>query len=200
MSLMNRRASSGRPWPVRSAPLWPMAWKACTPQARWPKSQHPSGHLYATDPHHYYLEFMKLIGAARRFDHPGSVMVTELGAPDGGFYPWCTSDDMLPQHVIKAYTIATSLGIDLVTWYCFRDGSLNEQSKQPINSESFFGLLGPNDRWKPSAYAYRLFSRSCSNTTLRNDLVQVSGGCAARQMRSALYCKGQWRFHIDSLV
>jgi hypothetical protein len=149
--------------------------------------QHPAGHLYATHPRHYYAEFMKLIGAARRHGHPGSVWITELGAPDGGYYPWCAGNGMLAEHVIKAYTIATSLGVDRLVWYCFRDGSAESQAKQPPDSEAFFGLLAPGDRWKPSAHAYSLFSKHCTNSTLRGDLVQVSGGLAARQLRSALY-------------
>lgn len=148
---------------------------------------HPSGHLYVTNPRNYYLEFMKLIGVARRYKHPGSVWITELGAPDGGFYPWCTSDEHLAEHVIKAYTIATSLGIDQIVWYCFRDSALKDQAKEPIDSERFFGLLGPDDQWKPSAHAYSLFSRYCTNSTIRNDLVKVSGALAARQLRTAFY-------------
>ena len=149
--------------------------------------QHPAGHLYATNPRHYYAEFAKLIGAARRHHHPGSVWITELGAPDGGFYPWCTTDELLAPHVIKAYTIATSLGIDRLVWYCFRDGSAESQVKWPPDSEAFFGLLGPNDQWKPSAHAYSLFSKYCTHSVLRGDAVQLSGGLAARQLRTALY-------------
>lgn len=148
---------------------------------------HPSGHLYLTDPRQYSPEFMKLIGAARRFKHPGSVWVTELGAPDGGYYPWCAEGELSAQHVIKAYTTATSLGIDMVVWYCFHDGDLNSQSAVPHDSEGFFGLIGPGERWKPAAHAYQLFSRHCSHSTLRAGLLQCSGGLAARQMRSALY-------------
>ncbi len=148
---------------------------------------HPSGHLYVTDPRHYYAEYAKLIGAARRHGHPGSVWITELGAPDGGFYPWCSDNDLLAEHVIKAYTIATSLGVDRLVWYCFRDGDAASQAKWPPDSEAFFGLLAPGDLRKPSAQAYSLFSKYCSNSTLRRDLVQSSGGLAARQLRSAFY-------------
>jgi len=149
--------------------------------------QHPSGHLYATNPRHYYAEFSKLIGMARRHDHPGSVWITELGAPNGGYYPWCANDDELAAHVIKSYTIATSLGVDRLVWYCFQDGDAAAQAKQPPDSESFFGLLGPGGQWKPSARAYSLFSKYCSDSTLRSDLVRVSGGLAARQLRTAFY-------------
>ena len=148
---------------------------------------HPGAHLYLTNPRHYYAEFAKLIGIARRFNHPGSIWMTELGAPDGGYYPWCASDEMLAHYVIKAYAVTTKLGIDHVVWFCFRDSGLQDQAKEPIDSERFFGLLGPGDQWKPSAHAYSLFSRHCSNSVIRNDLVQVSGGLAARQVRSAFY-------------
>lgn len=151
------------------------------------QAQHPSGHLYVTDPRNYYLEFMKLIGAARRFKHPGSVWVTELGAPDGGYYPWGSETELLATHLMKAYVVATSIGIEKVVWYCFRDSSAEDQARSPRDAERFFGLLGPGDVWKPSAYAYRLFGRYCTKSTIRTDLVHVSGGLAARQLRTALY-------------
>lgn len=149
--------------------------------------QHPSGHLYVPDPRNYYLEFMRLIGAASRFNHPGPVWVTELGAPDGGFYAWTSGTDRLAEHVIKAYTIGTSLGIDMIVWYAYRDANAEHQARLPRDSERFFGLLGPDGQWKPSAHAYSLFSRLCSDSEIRNDLIHVVGGLAARQVRSALY-------------
>lgn len=152
--------------------------------------QHPSGHLYVPDPRNYYLEFMRLIGAAKRFDHPGPVWVTELGAPDGGFYAWTSVTDRLAEHVIKAYTIGTSLGIDMIVWYAFRDASIEHQARLPRDSERFFGLIGPDGQWKPSAHAFSLFSRLCSDSEVRNDLVQVTGGLAARQTRCTLYRRG----------
>ncbi|HPO12827.1 MAG TPA: hypothetical protein PLI09_05235 [Candidatus Hydrogenedentes bacterium] len=148
--------------------------------------QHPSCHLYVTDPRHYPLEFAKILGAAKRFNHPGSIWVTEVGSPDGGYYPWASDSQQLADHVIKAYTAAASLGFELIVWYCFHDADAGSQAKLPVDSERFFGLLGPEDRWKPSAYAYRLFSRYCSHSVLRPDLVKVAGGLAARQLRTAL--------------
>lgn len=153
-------------------------------------ADHPSCHLYVTDPRHYYLEFAKIIASARKFNHPGSVWVTELGSPDGGFYPWGCDTEMLPQHLIKAYTIATALGIDTIVWYCFHDADPGSQSQVPIDAERFFGLIGPDEQWKPSAHAYRLFSHACSHSEMRPDLVHLSGGLAARQLRTALYRRG----------
>ena len=148
---------------------------------------HPSMHLYVPDPRNYYGEFMKVIAAAKKHDHPGSLWITELGDPDGGLYPWRASSDLLAEHVIKSYVIATTFGIEKLIWYCFRDSSLENQMKAPLNSESFFGLLDPEGRWKPAAHAYSFFSRHCSHSTLCPDLVQVAGGLAARQLRTALY-------------
>ncbi len=148
---------------------------------------HPNGHLYLTDPRHYYYEFYKLIGAARRFNHPGSLCITEMGSPDGGAYPWRSEGDLLASHAIKAYTIGTSLGVTMMNWYCLKDDSFEDQSAHPLNSEHFFGLVRPDNSWKPSAYAYRLFSRHCTQCEIRNDLLNVSGGLAARQLRATLY-------------
>lgn len=125
--------------------------------------------------------------AAAKNGHPGSVWITELGDPDGGVYPWRASSDLLAEHAVKAFTIATSLGIEKLVWYCYRDAGLDSQRKAPDNSEWFFGLVGPARQWKPAAHAYRLFAKNCGNSLIRNDLVEVSGGIAARQLRTALY-------------
>ncbi len=147
----------------------------------------PNGHLYLTHPRYYYNEFWKLIGTARRFGHPGPVCVTEMGSPDGGYYPWRSDGDKLAAHTIKAYTIGTNLGSPLMNWYCLRDDSLKEQQEKPDNSELFFGLLRPDNSWKSSAHAYRLFSQNCTRCEIRGDLLRVTGGLAARQLRSTLY-------------
>ena len=151
------------------------------------KVDRPNGHLYLTHPRYYYNEFWKLIGTARRFGHPGSVCVTELGSPDGGYYPWRSEGDALAAHTIKAYTIGTNLGSTLMNWFCLRDDPTAEQLESPGNSELFFGLLRADNSWKPSAHAYRLFSRNCTRCEIRNDLLRVSGGLAARQLRATLY-------------
>jgi hypothetical protein len=151
------------------------------------KVQHPACHLYVTNPRNYYGEFQKIFGAARRFGHPGAPCITEMGVPDGGFYPWSAYGDGLAEHVIKSYAIATSLGVDTAVWYCYQDGELENLLKKPADSENFFGLIGPGGRWKPSAHAFSLFSQYCSHSVVRSDLVSTSGGLAARQLRSALY-------------
>ncbi len=150
-------------------------------------ADHPNGHLYLTDPRHYYNEYWKLISTARRFRHPGSLNISELGSPDGGYYPWRSEGDMLASHVIKAYTIGTNLGVTLMNWYCLRDDDFEEQQKHPGNSELFFGLLRADNTWKPSAHAYRRFSRFCTRCEIRNDLLHTNGGLAACQLRSSLY-------------
>jgi len=58
---------------------------------------------------------------------------------------------------------------------------------KPLDSEGFFGLLEQQGTWKPAAFAYQLFARHCNESVLRPDLIQVSGGLAARQLRAALY-------------
>jgi len=148
---------------------------------------HPTMHTYISHPRAYYNEFYRVRNAAAKHGHPGSVWVTELGDPDGGVYPWRASSGLLAEHVMKAYTIATSVGVEKLVWYCYRDSSLASQSKAPNNSEGFFGLVGPGGEWKPAAHAYRLFAKHCSDSAIRSDLVHASGGLAARQLRTALY-------------
>jgi len=148
---------------------------------------HPSLHAYLSNPIDYYNVYARVIAAARKHGHLGSHWITELGDPDGGAYPWRASSDLLADHVIKSHVIATSYGIEMLVWYCLRDSKLESQRATPGESESFFGLLGPGDQWKPAAHAYRLFSKRCSNSIIRSDLVDETGGLAARALRSTLY-------------
>lgn len=151
------------------------------------QADHPACHLYVSDPRHYLPEFKKIVGAARRFGHPGLPWVTEAGAPDGGYYPWSTEGGRLAEYVIKAYASATALGMGKVVWYCLNDADAGSQVRTPIDAERFFGLLGPGGVWKPSAYAYRLFSSHCSHSTTRPNLVTVRGESLANNLRSVLY-------------
>lgn len=148
---------------------------------------HPTMHTYVSDPRAYYHEFLRVKNAAAKFGHPGAIWITEIGVPDGGMYPWCTTDEMAAEHTLKAYTIATALGIETVLWHCHKDMDLDTLRDKPLNSEGYFGLLDHEERWKPPAFAYRLFAEHCNDSALRADLVRVTGGLAARQTRTALY-------------
>ncbi len=148
---------------------------------------HPTMHLYVPEPRTYYNEFLRIQNAARKYGHPGAVWITELGDPDGGVYPWRGSREHLAIHAMKAYTIATRLGIEKLVWYCYSDSNPERLREKPKDSEHFFGLTNSDGSWKPAAWAYSLFSKNCSNTTIRQDLVELSGGLAARQLRTALY-------------
>ncbi|MCP4639587.1 MAG: cellulase family glycosylhydrolase [bacterium] len=151
---------------------------------------HPAMHTYVSDARAYYNEFKRVRNAVAKFGHPGPVWITELGAPTGGVYPWCVPAGRRAGHLIKAYTVATSLGIDKLFWHCHGDASLERAQKDPLNSEHFFGLVTDEGEWKPAAYAYRLFSEHCNNSVIRCDLVDVSAGVTARQLRTTLYRRG----------
>jgi len=148
---------------------------------------HPAMHAYVSEPRTYYNEFLRVQNAAAKYGHPGAVWITELGDPDGGVYPWRGSREHLAVHAMKAYTIATCLGIEKLVWYCYQDAHLESLQNKPRDSEGFFGLTNRDGTWKPAACAYNLFSKHCSNSEIRTDLVDVSGGLAARQLRTALY-------------
>lgn len=148
---------------------------------------HPSMHTYVSDPRSYYGEFLRVKNAAAKYNHPGSIWITELGIPDGGVYPWRAKNDASDEYVIKAYTTATSLGIDTLLWHCYENASLESLRAKPLDSEGFFGLLEQQGQWKPAAFAYQLFAQHCNDSVLRPDLLQVSDGLAARQLRAALY-------------
>ena len=151
------------------------------------KTDHPACHLYIPDPRAYYNEYSKIAAAAKQHGHPGAPWITETGDPDGGTYFWRVSSDLLAEHVIKSHTIALSFGFEKIVWFCFRDSSIQSQIENPGNSEGFFGLLEAGGQWKPAAFAYRLMSEFCSKSAIRDDLVRLNGGLAARQLRTALY-------------
>ena len=148
---------------------------------------HPTSHLYISDPRAYYNEYSKILAIAKKNSHPGAPWITETGDPDGGAYFWRASSDLLAAHVIKSHTIATSLGIDTLVWYCFRDSTGESQRNNPNNSEGFFGLVERDGQWKPAAYAYQLFTRHCSHSEIRSDLVRIGKGLGASQLRSTLF-------------
>lgn len=148
---------------------------------------HPAMHTYVSDPRAFYNEFRRVQNAAKKHGHPGSVWITELGAPDGGVYPWSVATGLRADYAMKAYAIATSTGIEKLFWHCYLDAAAETKRREPLNSEHFFGLVEPSGQWKPAAFAYRLFAKHCNNSTIRMDLVEATGGLAARQLRSALY-------------
>jgi hypothetical protein len=115
------------------------------------------------------------------------VWITELGAPDGGVYPWCVATGLRAEYALKAYTISTSMGIDKLFWHCYKDAPEKTKERDPLNSEHFFGLVEADGQWKPAAYAYQLFAKHCNDSAIRMDLVEINGGVPARQLRTALY-------------
>lgn len=148
---------------------------------------HPTMHTYIANPRGYYNEFLRVRNAAAKYGHPGSVWITEIGAPEGGVYPWRTPAGRGPEHLVKAYTIASALGLHTVLWHCHKDASPEQKREEPWNSEGFFGLVTHTDAWKPVAHAYRLVAEHCNNSVVRAGLVRKRGGLAARHLRTVLY-------------
>jgi hypothetical protein len=151
------------------------------------KVDHQAMHTYVSDPRAYYNEYYRVKNAMAKYGHPGGVWITELGDPDGGVYPWRASPERLAEHAVKSHVIAASLGIEKLVWYCFKSSTPEDQRIDPANSERFFGIVDWNYDWKPAAHAYNLFAEYCNNSTIRNDLLHLSGGIAARQLRTALF-------------
>ncbi|MBX7256719.1 MAG: hypothetical protein K1Y02_10185 [Candidatus Hydrogenedentes bacterium] len=148
---------------------------------------YPNLHMYIANPRGYPNEFAKYLALKSKYDHPGPLWITELGDPDGGSYPWRQSPDDLAQHVIKSYVTATSYGVEQLIWFTYEDPTIESQREHRIDSEGFFGLIGPGRQWKPAAHAFSLFNTTCTNSMLSPGLVKRSGGLTARQVRTALY-------------
>ena len=148
---------------------------------------HPVMHTYISDPRGYYGEFLRVRNAAAKYGHSGSIWITELGITNGGVYPWRVPTDCGAEHVIKAYAIAAAMGVDVLMWHCHQDAPFSSQRATPLNSEHFFGIVNAEEKWKPAAHAFSLFAKHCNNSVIRRDLVELSGGVAARQVRQFLF-------------
>jgi hypothetical protein len=166
-------------------------------QPEWLEAMFEAGimtHVHAISFHPYFSTPDELAGLLRqelavitRFDFKGQLWITEVGNPTGGYQDNHVS--LLGQaiEVIYTYTLATAFNVTAVTYYEYQDSSVTDQQQNPWNSEFFFGLVFPNDTWKPGAYAFQLFGEHCSNSTYRPDLVQKSVSITSDGVVAALY-------------
>jgi len=144
-------------------------------------------YFYNYDQSSLYQGIMQFMTIGKNYGFTGDYLITEIGNPTGGFYPWRVSMEKLAENVIKSSVIATAFQIKTLFWYCMKDSE--DEHSDPRNSENYFGLLDSNNNWKKGAYAYRLFSKYCSNSEICQDLLKKEGGIDINDIMCALYRK-----------
>jgi hypothetical protein len=145
-------------------------------------------HFYNFDPDTLYQGIKQYIVVGEKYGFTGDYLITEIGNPTSGVQPHRVSMEKLAENVIKKMVIASALEIKTQIWYCTKDsGDLSNKDHDPRNSERWFGLMYNNYTWKKAAYAFSLFSKFCSNSTYRPDLIQKLGGISSTDLMAALY-------------
>jgi polysaccharide biosynthesis protein PslG len=139
------------------------------------------GHLQQCDAisfhtYHQYSEALinrvwQLRDLCNLYNYSGEFWLTEFGYPTGGTYIHVIDEKDQGDRLIKVISLSLAMGIDKVFWYTFKDGDHDD----PLNSESYFGLLYNDYSFKTGAFAYKFFSEYCVNSTLRTDLTTISG-------------------------
>jgi len=142
-------------------------------------------HFYNFDPDTNYQAIKQHVIVGEKYGFKGDYLVTELGNPTGGTYPHMVSMEKLAENVIKSLVIASALQIKTFIWYCTKDSG--DDAADPRDSERWFGLMYNNYIWKKAAYAFSLFSKFCSNSEYRPDLIKKEGGISATDLMASLY-------------
>jgi hypothetical protein len=142
-------------------------------------------HFYNFDPDTLYQGIKQYIVLGEKYGFTGDYLITEIGNPTSGTQPHMVSMEKLAENVIKKMVIASALEIKTQIWYCTKDSG--NETHDIRNSERWFGLMYNNYTWKKAAYAFSLFSKFCSNSTYRPDLIQKLGGISSTDLMAALY-------------
>ncbi len=142
-------------------------------------------HFYNFDPDTLYQGIKQYVVVGEKYGFTGDYLITEIGNPTSGNYPHMVSMEKLAENVIKKMVIASALEIKTQIWYCTKDSG--DETADRRDSERWFGLMYNNYTWKKAAYAFSLFSKFCSNSTYRPDLIQKLGGISSTDLMAALY-------------
>ena len=144
-------------------------------------------HFYNFDPDTTYQAIKQYVTLGNKYGFNGDYVITEIGNPTGGTYPIVVSMEKLAENVIKNMVIASALQIKTCIWYTTRDWDEDEIDPFLADSEHWFGLCYSNYTWKKGAHAFSLFSKFCSNSTYRPDLIIKEGGISATDLMASLY-------------
>jgi hypothetical protein len=129
-------------------------------------------HPYAINPRGAVKLYDKFTSVLAEFDYQGPLWVTEMGYPTGGWYPTSVSEDEQPSYMVKTITGIAARGARALLWYELFDSYNKGESKEPRNSEAYFGLLYPNYSRKKGFYAYSLCAKYLAGREYRPDLIE----------------------------
>jgi hypothetical protein len=132
-------------------------------------------HPYATSPASAVKLYDTFLNILDRHHFSGDVWVTEIGYPTGGWYPFRTSEDNLPSHVVKTIAGLAARGARAVLWYQLFDPYNRGEVPNTLDSEDFFGLVYPDYSKKKGALAYALCARYLAGTEYRRDAPERQG-------------------------
>ena len=130
-----------------------------------PYALNPAGSMRLTD------KFFRIMSDIH---FTGDIWITEIGHPNGGWYPHKVSLEGLPSHVVKSMTGAATRNIKALLWYQLLD-SYNKDEVPPEkmkDSEKFFGLVYPDFSRKNGANAYALCAKFLPGSRYVPDYVQ----------------------------
>ncbi|QEN08742.1 glycosyl hydrolase family protein [Oceanispirochaeta crateris] len=91
------------------------------------------------------------------------IWITEMGFPTTGLYPHKVSIGNHFNKTVKALTLMTAAGANLITWYKVFDSYNPEDIRFIVPSERSFGLMSRKKEWKPGAYAFAMMTSVLNN-------------------------------------
>jgi hypothetical protein len=148
-------------------------------------------HAYYFDPDTLYQEIKQYVTLGNKYGFKGDYVITEIGNPTaGGTYIFTVSMEKMAENVIKNMVIASALQIKTCVYFCSRDLDADEIEHYLPEAEKYYGLCYNNLTWKKGAYAFSLFSKYCSNSEYRPDLIKKIGGISATDLMASLYKQG----------
>jgi hypothetical protein len=118
-------------------------------------SFHPYG-FNPWDSMHIFDKFSRVLS---QINFSGSMWVSEMGYPTGGWYPHKTTLKKLPSFVVRTAVGAAVRGTRAFVWYELFDYRNKGEEDNKWNSEDYFGLVYPNFERKDGAWAYTLCAR-----------------------------------------
>jgi len=116
-------------------------------------------HPYAVNPSGSMELYDDFSGVLSEINFKGSVWITEIGYPTGGWYPTKVSPEEYPSYVVKTITGAAVRGARVLLWYQLFDAYNEGEAPDKHNSENYFGLVYPDYSRKKGAFAYELCAR-----------------------------------------
>jgi hypothetical protein len=155
-----------------------------------------SFHPYSAHPDSLYQRIYDIKQLANKYDYKGEIWITEVGNPTGGIYGHSVSLGKQADRLIKTLTYSTILDVRNIIWYCLFDSPESVKENNPLNSESFFGIVYPdNNTWKPAAHTFKIMSNQISNSHYYPNAIRHSG-LIGQSIRSFLFRNAQGKTTI----